>query len=654
MGENMTDHTESDRPSNPDAELAQLCSCVPIALGLLDCDLRYVRVNKRLAEINGRSVEDHIGRTVFEVIPDISEKVAPMYRRVIETREPVSNLEITGATPADPDAVRHFLANYDPWQGDDGEIKGVSVVVEDITERKKAEQTIEDQLAFERLVSQISATFNNLPGTAFEQAIQDALTVIGGYFGVDSVKLYRLSLQGDVVKLRITWRAKGLAPPGEMPELLKRNYLGFAEHYAQGESNLFDKLHECQPWPGMRETMEFLGVKAGLGVPLECDDSGVDVFAMDKVQADYVWPENTLQRAEAIGKTLLGAMRRKEAEEQLEDSYEEVKSLKDRLEAENIYLREEIRLEQPHTRIIGQSKLMRKSLQQVEQVAKTDATVLLEGETGTGKELLAEAIHDLSSRSKRTLVKVNCAALPDTLVESELFGREKGAYTGALTKQVGRFELAHQSTLFLDEIGELSPEVQAKLLRVLQEGEFERLGSSRTVKVDVRIITATNRNLEKAVKDGSFREDLFYRLRVFPITVPPLRDRPDDIPQLVWHFVNELQNLMGKRVDHISKMTMTALQQYPWPGNVRELRNVLEHALIVSTGKKLRVQLPKPIDSTANVNRTLEETERQHIISVLEQTGWRVRGSGYAAERLGLKPTTLEFRMKKLGIVRPC
>jgi formate hydrogenlyase transcriptional activator len=649
----MTDHDESDRPNSDAAELSRLYRSTPLALGLLDRDLRYVRLNERLAEINGQPVEDHIGRTIFEVIPDIAEKVAPVYRQVIETGEPVRDLNITGSTPADSNAVRHFRANYHPWKGDDGEIKGVSVVVEDVTERKQAQQAFNERMRFQELISRIATKFTGLSGTEFEQAIQDALADIGGYFAVDSVKLYKLSLKGDVLKLRINWRAEGLAPPDEMPELLKRNYLGFAEHYARGESNLFDKLHECQPWPGMREAMEFLRVKAGLGVPLECDDSGVDVFAMDRVLTDDPWPQDVLQRSAAIGIIILGAMRRREAEVQLEDSYEEIRALRDRLEAENVYLRKEIRLEQPHAQIVGQSPPIRKVLQEIEQVAKTDSTVLLEGETGTGKELLAEAIHDLSSRNKRTLVKVNCAALPDTLVESELFGREKGAFTGALMKQIGRFEVADQSTLFLDEIGELSPEVQAKLLRVLQEGEFERLGSPTTVKVDVRIIAATNRDLQKAVEDGRFREDLFYRLRVFPITVPPLRDRPEDIPQLVWHFVDELRDRMGKRVEHIAKGTMTAMQHYPWPGNVRELRNVLEHAMILSTGRKLIVELPKSTGSTVTVARTLEEVQRQHIIGVLEQTGWRVRGSGYAADILGLKPSTLEFRMKKLGIQRP-
>jgi transcriptional regulator with GAF, ATPase, and Fis domain len=251
------------------------------------------------------------------------------------------------------------------------------------------------------------------------------------------------------------------------------------------------------------------------------------------------------------------------------------------------------------------------------------------------------------------LVKINCAALPGPLVESELFGREKGAYTGALTKRAGRFEIADKSAIFLDEVGELSPEVQAKLLRVLQEGQFERLGSSTSVKVDVRLIAATNQNLQKAVEEGTFREDLYYRLRVFPIVVPPLRERPEDIPQLVWHFVRQFSQSMGKRIERISKRGMEAMQRYPWPGNVRELRNVIEHAMIISTGSALSVELPKPIRDVQVTDATLEMVERQHILNILERTRWRVRGPGGAAEILGIKPTTLDFRMKKLGIKRP-
>jgi formate hydrogenlyase transcriptional activator len=289
-------------------------------------------------------------------------------------------------------------------------------------------------------------------------------------------------------------------------------------------------------------------------------------------------------------------------------------------------------------------------------VAGTPATVLLIGETGTGKELLARAIHNLSPRCARPMVTLNCAALPATLVESELFGREKGAFTGAVTRQIGRFELADGSTLFLDEIGELPLELQAKLLRVLQEGQFERLGSSKPIKTDVRIIAATNRDLEKAVKEGRFREDLYYRLNVFPITMPPLRQRREDIPLLVSAFAKDIVRTLGKTIDAIPRSTLTELQRYSWPGNIRELRNVVERALIVCRGSTLHFDLPAQASTSAVVgsppNRTLEEVERRHILSVLEETGWRVSGKNGAAAILGLNRSTLESRMAKLGIVR--
>jgi len=328
-------------------------------------------------------------------------------------------------------------------------------------------------------------------------------------------------------------------------------------------------------------------------------------------------------------------------------------NLKQRLQAENIYLQEEIKLLSDHSEIVGQSQAMKKVLSQAEQVARTDSTVLIQGETGTGKELVARAIHNLSSRKNRPLVTVNCASLPPTLIESELFGREKGAYTGALTRMVGRFELADGSTLFLDEIGELPLDVQSKLLRVLEEGRFERLGSTKTVHVNVRIIAATNRDIANEVKAGRFRKDLYYRLNVFPIAIPPLRERPEDIPLLVTAFVRKLQKRMGKEIETISKKTMHALQSYSWPGNVRELKNIIEHAMILSHDDTLIVRLPDAVLSETNMTQNLHDIERMHVISVLEKVGWRLSGEGGAAEALGLKRTTLQAKMKKLGIKRP-
>jgi transcriptional regulator with GAF, ATPase, and Fis domain len=265
---------------------------------------------------------------------------------------------------------------------------------------------------------------------------------------------------------------------------------------------------------------------------------------------------------------------------------------------------------------------------------------------------MARAIHNLSSRKGKTMVKVNCAALPATLIESELFGREKGAYTGALTKQIGRFEAANGSTIFLDEIGELPLELQAKLLRVLQEGQFERLGSTQTINTNVRVVAATNRDLAQAVKEGKFREDLYYRLNVFPISVPPLRERKEDIPVLIWAFVREFSAIMGKSVESISKTCIDACQRYSWPGNVRELRNVVERAMILSKSPTLHLELPRIPGATASHATTLNDIERQHILTVMKNTGWRVRGKGGAAEVLGLKPTTLDSKLQKLNIKR--
>jgi formate hydrogenlyase transcriptional activator len=298
------------------------------------------------------------------------------------------------------------------------------------------------------------------------------------------------------------------------------------------------------------------------------------------------------------------------------------------------------------------SEPLLQTLAEAKRVAPTDSTVLLLGETGTGKELLAHAIHEMSSRKDRVLILVNCASLPPTLIESELFGREKGAYTGSLTKMVGRFELADGSTLFLDEIGDLPLELQSKLLRVLEQGQFERLGSSRTIKVNVRFIAATNRDLAQDVNDGKFRKDLYYRLNVFPITIPPLRDRKEDIPSLVWSFVNQFEKTLSKRIESIPKNSMEALMRYSWPGNIRELRNVIEHAMIMSNRTTLDVTPPAEAKHEQSGLYTLADTESRHIIEVLERTGWRISGKDGAAEILGMKRTTLQSRMKALGITR--
>jgi formate hydrogenlyase transcriptional activator len=339
-------------------------------------------------------------------------------------------------------------------------------------------------------------------------------------------------------------------------------------------------------------------------------------------------------------------------------AFDQIEALKEKLEKEKVYLQEEIRTEHNFEDIVGENTALRRVLREVETVAPTDSTVLIRGETGTGKELIARALHHLSNRRERTFIKLNCAAIPTGLLESELFGHERGAFTGAVTQKVGRFELADGGTLFLDEVGDIPLELQPKLLRVLQEQEFERLGGTRTIKVNVRLVAATNRDLAQMVAAADFRKDLYYRLDVFPIMLPPLRERRDDIPRLVRHFTQKFARRMGRKIETIPAEAMEALAAYPWPGNIRELENVIERAAILSPGPLLRVPLAdlKPATAeaaTTNSAITLAEAEREHILTALREAHWVLAGPNGAAARLGMKRTTLQSKMKKLGISRP-
>jgi formate hydrogenlyase transcriptional activator len=339
-------------------------------------------------------------------------------------------------------------------------------------------------------------------------------------------------------------------------------------------------------------------------------------------------------------------------------AFAEIEALKDKLHQEKVYLEEEARTEHNFGDIIGQSAALREVLKQVEAVAPTDSTVLVLGETGTGKELVARALHELSPRQGRTFVKLNCAAIPTGLLESELFGHEKGAFTGAISQKVGRFELAHQGTLFLDEVGEVPLELQPKLLRVLQEQEFERLGGTKTIRVDVRLVAATNRDLSRMVAEGRFRSDLYYRLNVFPVVLPPLRERREDVPLLVRHFTQRFARRMGRRIETIPAEVMEALVRYPWPGNIREMQNVIERAVILSPGPALQVppgdlHAPAHALSPTPAAVTLVDAEREHILGALHETRWVLGGPLGAAARLGMKRSTLLWKMKKLGISRP-
>jgi formate hydrogenlyase transcriptional activator len=407
------------------------------------------------------------------------------------------------------------------------------------------------------------------------------------------------------------------------------------------------------------QTIRAFDVRSVALFPIVAGDQLLGAFSFGTTLRERSWPQQLVDRLSLIGQVFAGALLRREQEGKLRGTLTELEALRERLQLENEYLRERTFSAQGFEDIVGESPALRRVLFQAEQVAPTDATVLLLGETGTGKELLARAIHFRSHRRARTLITVNCAALTSTLVESELFGHEKGAFTGASSRKIGRFELADRSTLFLDEVGEIPLNLQAKLLRVLQEGEFERLGSSITHKVDVRVIAASNRDLAAAAREGTFRPDLYYRLRVFPVEVPPLRARRDDIPLLVWYLVGQLGAALGKKVERVPASTMDRLVAYDWPGNVRELRNVLERAIILSPGPGLLLEeLGDGICTAVTASdmpdgvRTLEDVERDHILRVLESCDWHVRGPRNAAKQLGLNASTLYSRMKKLGIQR--
>jgi formate hydrogenlyase transcriptional activator len=422
---------------------------------------------------------------------------------------------------------------------------------------------------------------------------------------------------------------------------------------------IVSNVSEERRWPQFLERAKSFGVRSLCYVPLTTARRrlGALVFACKQAGAyDAADVEFLEQVANQVAVAVENAL-----------AFDEIEALKDKLHQEKVYLEEEVRAEHNFDDIIGQSAALRRVLKEVEAVALTDSTVLILGETGTGKELIARALHDLSPRRQRTFVKLNCAAIPTGLLESELFGHEKGAFTGAIAQKVGRFELAHRGTLFLDEVGDIPPELQPKLLRALQEQEFERLGSTRTVQVDVRLVAATNRDLAQMVQDGRFRSDLYYRLNVFPVVLPPLRDRPEDIPQLVRHFTQRFARRMGRRIDTIPSSIMDALVRYLWPGNVREMQNVIERAVILSPGPALHIPpddlkpaaaplSPLPLGERAEAVAapvTLAEAEREHILGALRESGWVVGGPKGAAARLGMKRSTLQKKMTKLGISRP-
>jgi formate hydrogenlyase transcriptional activator len=533
----------------------------------------------------------------------------------------------------------------------------VLLSVVDRTDRRNADvaarRAVEERLQFDALVGEIAAAFVNLPPEALDQAITESLHKIVEALGIDRAVVWLRDDDGDDFYPAQRWAREGVPLLNERMSV-RATFPWQWSRMIAGEVSSYSRVSDV-PDEVTRASIRQLGARAGLTVGFSIDGRVAGCVAFATTFEERDWPEEEVSRLQLVSRVFASAIARQRADRALVEALAEVKRLGERLKAENSYLRSEVRQVLGASPIVGQSPPFVQALEQVAQVAPTDSSVLLLGETGTGKELFASQIHELSSRRERLMVRVNCAAIPDTLLESELFGREKGAYTGALTRQTGRFELADKSTIFLDEIGDLPLEVQVKLLRVLEDRQLERLGSSRSVKVDVRIVAATHRNLEEMVAAGTFREDLYYRLNVFPIRVPPLRERTGDIALLALRFVDEFARRFGKTLTSIDNASLDELQRHSWPGNVRELRNVVERAMIVARpGSRLVVPLTHSgAPAIAPKSAKLVDVEVAHIRQVLDSCSWRIRGTGGAAERLGLKPSTLETRMAKLGVRRP-
>jgi formate hydrogenlyase transcriptional activator len=504
-------------------------------------------------------------------------------------------------------------------------------------EQLRALFAVADAIASHR---DLSALFHELAGR------------LGRVVSFDAFSLVLHDAATNVMRLHVQELPKAVPSPSPSTMVLSPEDDPAGMVWQTQQPLITSNLSDLRRWPGLIERVQQYGVQSFCWLPLTTSRRrlGALVFTSKRPamydHADIHFLQLVVNQVAVAVENAL--------------AFQEIEALKDKLAKEKEYLEDEVRSEHNFGDIVGESAALREILKKVETVAPTDSTVLICGETGTGKELIARAVHDLSPRKGRTFVKLNCAAIPTGLLESELFGHEKGAFTGAIAQKIGRFELANGGTLFLDEVGDIPLELQSKLLRVLQEQEFERLGGTRTIKVNVRLVAATNCDLAKMVAEKQFRNDLYYRLNVFPLVLPPLRERPDDIPRLVRHFTHRFARRMHRRIDTVPQSVMESLVRYPWPGNVRELQNIIERAVILSKGSELQVATsdlqPLPMRDDTEATRepvTLSDAEREHIVGALEATGWVVGGPKGAAARLGMKRSTLHKKMQKLGISRP-
>ncbi len=599
---------------------------------LKDIQGRFLNINHQFEHLFGVKRSEVLGKTDYDLFTkEMADKFRANDLKVLQGGVPLEFEEVAPLASG----LHTYLAVKFPLFDSDGRPNAVAGISTDITERKQAEEVL--------LLEVTNVLMSNLDFRNLLSAIAAGIRQVKPHFYAN-LALYET--ETGKLRLQILTAPDNVSlTPEELLVSVENTPAGWA--FTRREPLVMNRMETGRFDTEIMRRLDKMGVKSGCWLPLSNRDRMLGTLVVTSEHADAFTEKDVRllgQIANQVAVTLDNAL-----------SFRQIADMKERLTEEKHYLEEELRTEYNFEEIIGESPGLKRVLKQVETVAPTDATVLILGETGTGKELVARAIHYLSSRRERTFVKLNCAAIPSGLLESELFGHEKGAFTGAISQKIGRLELAHHGTLFLDEVGDIPLELQPKLLRALQEKEFERLGSTRTIPVDVRLIAATNRDLTKMMENQQFRSDLYYRLRVFPVTVPPLRERQGDIPILVSYFTQKHAERMSKRIEIIPPETMKALSRWNWPGNVRELENFIERGVILSQGPVLRLPLTElhlPPEPEPTPSVTLEAQEREHITRVLRETKGVIGGPNGAAARLGLKRTTLNSKMEKLGISR--
>ena len=638
-------HDPAEALTESEKLLAPYFRASRVGLCILDADFRYLAINQTLAVMNGIPAAAHLGKSVREMLGDFAELVEPQLKRVLDTQQPVLNLEIS-STLYNRSEPGHWIEHYIPIKDASGEVRQIGVVVIEVTEQKKLEEslrsvseTLRDEKKRQQVMMEVSralAAKSDVP-QVFPQISAYLRRVLRQEYAALALrdeKSGQLIRQSTDFPLRMGPAASAEINPAKDPggkALLTREPLIFSKN-------------EMLSFPATDHLLAE-GLQSLCCVPLLRPKGPLGVLVLGSTRADAFKTDDLTLLSQVAAQLAIALENAR--------TVREIELLRRRLEQDQHHLEGEARTQLHFEEIIGESPAVQQMLGQVAIVADSDATVLILGETGTGKGLIARSIHRASKRSERGFVALHCAAIPTGLLESELFGHEKGAFTGAVSQKIGRLELADKGTLFLDEIGEVPLELQPKLLRVLQDHEFERLGGTRTIKVDLRLIAATNRDLAKSVAQKEFRSDLFYRLNVFPVRTPALRERREDIPLLVRYFVRKFAREMDRNIESIPTETMNALVNWHWPGNVRELENFIERSVILTDGTALRAPLADlQTESTSSAEHSLEGAERELIIRVLRETGGMISGPAGAARRLGLKRTTLQSKMQRLGITR--